>query len=314
MKGELDGILVKRNDEIKDFFAYMTDVISVQALSKRFGDLVAVDNLSFTVSKGICFGLLGPNGAGKTTTIEMIEGISKPSSGVISLFGQPATKDVYKRVGIQFQNTALQDYLNVEETLKLFASFYDQSTAIDSLIELCSLDEFTKQDARKLSGGQRQRLLLALALINEPDLLFLDEPTTGLDPQARRNFWDLINKIKAQGKTIVLTTHYMDEAQVLCDQVAIMDKGQIIESGTPASLLNKHFSGVLVKLPRQNITGLTLSIPYLINGDLIEIISDQVETLLQDLIQRGVSLEGMQISTANLEDLFLKLTGHALRG
>lgn len=292
----------------------MTNAIAVQGLTRRFGTLTAVDNLTFSVPEGICFGLLGPNGAGKTTTIEMLEGILKPTDGSISLFGQPATKALYKKVGIQFQNTALQDYLKVGETLRLFASFYDDPVDIEELMTLCALTSFEQQDARKLSGGQRQRLLLALALVNDPDLIFLDEPTTGLDPQARRNFWQLIEQIKARGKSIVLTTHYMDEAQVLCDDIAIMDSGQIIERGSPEALLNKHFEGSLVHLPKANVAGYELPGEYLEKEDSVELITDQVDATLQDLIARGIALDGLRVQHANLEDLFLKLTGHGLRG
>lgn len=292
----------------------MNNAIAVQGLTKRFGKLTAVDDLTFSVPESICFGLLGPNGAGKTTTIEMLEGIVKPTSGNISLFGRPATKALYERVGIQFQNTALQDYLKVGETLRLFAAFFDNPVDLDELMTLCALTEFENQDARRLSGGQRQRLLLALALVNDPDLIFLDEPTTGLDPQARRNFWDLITQIKARGKSIVLTTHYMDEAEVLCDDIAIMDRGRIIERGSPRTLLTKHFRGALVHLPKANVQGRALPGSYLEKDDGIELMTEQVDATLQDLIARDIPLDGLRVQHANLEDLFLKLTGHALRG
>ncbi|WP_320827293.1 ABC transporter ATP-binding protein [Reinekea sp.] len=292
----------------------MADVIAVRALVKKYGPLTAVDGINFNIAEGCCFGLLGPNGAGKTTTIEMLEGIIKPTSGHISLFGQTATKALYRRVGIQFQHTALPDYLSVAEILRLFASFYEQPTAIADLIALCSLGEFIGQDARKLSGGQRQRMLLALALINDPDLLFLDEPTTGLDPQARRNFWDLIGSIKAQGRTIVLTTHYMDEAQILCDEIAILDQGEIVARGAPTDLLAEHFRGVLVQIPSENLAGKRLDMAFVARPDWIEIRTEQVDSTLQQLMAQGIPLAGMQVKSANLDDLFLKLTGHALRG
>jgi len=292
----------------------MGEVIAVRALVKKYGALTAVDSISLSVPEGCCFGLLGPNGAGKTTTIEMLEGILKPTSGHISLFGQPASKALYRRVGIQFQHTALPDYLTVTETLRLFASLYEQPTPISELVALCSLGEFIRQDVRKLSGGQRQRMLLALALINDPDLVFLDEPTTGLDPQARHNFWDLIGTIKAQGKTIVLTTHYMDEAQTLCDDIAILDQGKIVARGAPGDLLAEHFAGVLVQIPIANLAGHTVDMPFVACHDRIEIRTEQVDNTLQKLMAQGIPLAGMQIKSANLDDLFLKLTGHALRG
>ena len=291
----------------------MTDILSVHHLVKRFKNLTAVNDISFTVHQGQCFGLLGPNGAGKTTTIEMMEGINKPTSGEVRLFGEPADRRAYERVGIQFQNTALQDFLTVRETLKLFASFYPTTLPQDELIALCSLGEFLNRDTRRLSGGQRQRLLLALALINDPDLVFLDEPTTGLDPQSRRNFWELVQGIKGRGKTIVLTTHYMDEAQVLCDDIAIMDQGRIIERGSPEVLLGRHFDGVMVHLPRSAAEGRTLPFKVLEVDDRLEIQTAQVDKTVQQLTEAGIPLEGLQVKSPNLEDLFLKLTGHALR-
>lgn len=290
------------------------EVLSVLNLEKQFKDVKAVNDVSFSVSQGICFGLLGPNGAGKTTTIEMMEGILTPSAGEVRYFGKPATKSIYKEVGIQFQNTALPDYLTVKETLKLFSSFYDHCTPLSELIGLCTLEAFADRDARKLSGGQRQRLLLALALVNDPKILFLDEPTTGLDPQARRNFWELIQKIKKQGKTIILTTHYMDEAQVLCDDIVVMDTGKVIEQGSPEELLDRHFDGVIVLLPEQSIPGdFQLSSNMCCANGFLEIRTSKVDETLNLLIKNKFRLEGLQVKSPNLEDLFIKLTGHELR-
>ncbi|MFQ3229343.1 ABC transporter ATP-binding protein [Reinekea sp.] len=289
----------------------MANVISVENLTKHYGSAIAVDQLSFAVAEGCCFGLLGPNGAGKTTTIEMLEGILPPTSGKISLFGKPAKKSVYKRVGVQFQQTALQDFLTVKETLQLFHDLYDKAMPLPELIELCALEDILKQDARTLSGGQRQRLLLALALVNSPDLVFLDEPTTGLDPQARRNFWTLIESIKAQGRSIVLTTHYMDEAHILCDDIAIMDQGRIIARGAPSNLLAEHFTGAVVSLPIENAIELNIDHQQ-VQGN-YEIATDTVDETIQWLIEQKISLQGLQVKRPNLEDLFLKLTGHALR-
>ena len=231
----------------------MSDVLKVTDLTKSFGTLQAVKAISFSVKPGQCFGLLGPNGAGKSTTIEMLEGIIIPDSGEIRYFGELASRAHFQQLGIQFQQTALQDFLTVQETLQLFADFYPAPASIDALIALCDLGDFLQQDHKKLSGGQRQRLLLALALINEPKILFLDEPTTGLDPHARRNFWQLIKNIKAQGRTVILTTHYMDEAQQLCDELLIIDKGQVIAQGSPASLLRENFAGAILQLPDPGI-------------------------------------------------------------
>ena len=292
----------------------MSRIIEVENLSKKFARFTAVDNLTFAVNEGVCFGLLGPNGAGKTTTIEMLEGLVRPTAGGIQLFGEPANKKTRQRIGIQFQNTALQDYLRVGETLSLFASFYTHPAPTSEIIQLCHLEDILKKDVKRLSGGQRQRLLLALALVNDPDLIFLDEPTTGLDPQARRNFWRLIEAIKQRGKTIVLTTHYMEEAQVLCDDVAIMDAGKFIARGKPEALLAEHFKVLVIELPKENLHGLSLTESYVEKSETIEIYSEQVEKSLAHLLEQRVPLTGMQIKQANLEDLFLKLTGHGLRG
>lgn len=291
----------------------MSDILSVHHLVKRYKQLVAVNDVSFSVPQGLCFGLLGPNGAGKTTTIEMMEGISRPSSGEVRLFGEPAHRRAYERIGIQFQHTALQDYLTVAETLRLFASFYPKTMPLDDLIDLCSLEAFLKQDTRRLSGGQRQRLLLALALINDPDLVFLDEPTTGLDPQSRRNFWTMVSSIKARGKTVVLTTHYMDEAQTLCDDIAIMDHGRIIERGSPEALLQRHFDGVMVHLPVTSVDPAQLPMAAVVVNEQVEVHTKEVDETIQQLARAGISLDGLQVKSPNLEDLFLKLTGHALR-
>lgn len=291
----------------------MKNVLEVKNLSKKFKDLTAVDGISFEVPEGVCFGLLGPNGAGKTTTIEMLEGLVKPSAGEILFYGKPADKALYTSLGVQFQSTAIQDYLTVKETLEMFSALYPKSADIDELIELCELSDFLKQDHRKLSGGQKQRLLLALALINDPNIIFLDEPTTGLDPHARRNFWDLISAIKAKNKTILLTTHYMDEAEYLCDDIVIMEKGKIIAHDSPDRLLNQHFEGAIIRLPQENLNGFELS-AYTIterNG-FVDIAALQVEVTIKQLIDQGISLNGLQVKSANLDDLFLKLTGHQL--
>jgi ABC-2 type transport system ATP-binding protein len=214
--------------------------LSVRHLRKAYRDVVAVDGIDLDVRTGECFGLLGPNGAGKTTTIEMCEGLTTPDSGDLQVLGRRWATDAHElrqRLGIQLQDTQLSDKLTVEETLRLFASFFHQGPSVDDAIGLVRLDEKRRARVSALSGGQKQRLALACALIGDPELLFLDEPTTGLDPQARRQLWDLVDDLKRSGRTIVLTTHYMDEAEVLCDRVAIMDHGRIIALGTPASLM-----------------------------------------------------------------------------
>lgn len=297
----------------------MTPIIEVRNLVKHFKMVKAVNGLSFAIPPGICFGLLGPNGAGKTTTIEMMEGLTTPTSGDI-LYKGISNNPVFKQeAGIQFQSTALMDFLTVKEVLALFASFYQRSLPLDTLIEQCHLGDFIHQQAAKLSGGQRQRLLLALALVNDPDILFLDEPTTGLDPQSRRNFWHLITSIKAQGKTVVLTTHYMDEAEQLCDQLVIVDHGQIIAEGSPEALLHSHFDHVFVCLDEQDLPADFA--PDAIGsihgqqreGQQLVLQSTSVEDTLQQLIRSGARLHSLQVRNPTLDDLFLKLTGHSLR-
>ncbi len=302
----------------------MSVAICVEALTKKYKDVIAVNDISFNVEQGHCFGLLGPNGAGKTTTIEIMEGIIAATSGSVTYKGEgyksnesqgkEVDNSISQQIGIQFQHTALQDFLTVKETLNLFASFYQHTLAQDKIIELCDLSEFLNRDNRLLSGGQRQRLLLALALINDPEILFLDEPTTGLDPHARRNFWQLVKNIKAQDKTIILTTHYMDEAEQLCDDIVIMDQGKIIEYGTPHQLLSKHFSDIYIYLPEQQVPlELIRKNQWTIQSGRVEIMTINVEKTLVMLMEMNVSLAGIHVKSANLDDLFLHLTGHSLR-
>jgi ABC-2 type transport system ATP-binding protein len=293
----------------------VTIAISVENLVKQYKDVKAVDNISFNVNKGHCFGLLGPNGAGKTTTIEIMEGIISANAGQVLYQGKVVDANISQQIGIQFQHTALQDFLTVKETLNLFSSFYQHTLDQENIIELCDLSDFLNRDNRLLSGGQRQRLLLALALINDPEIIFLDEPTTGLDPHARRNFWQLIKNIKARDKTIILTTHYMDEAEQLCDDIVIMDQGKIIESGTPHQLLTKHFNEVFIYLPKQQVPEeLIIEHDWKHHGERVEITTDNVEQTLALLMEKNVSLDGLHVKSANLDDLFLHLTGHSLRG
>ncbi len=293
----------------------MNPIIEVKHLIKRFKEVHAVNDLSFSIPKGICFGLLGPNGAGKTTTIEIMEGITKPTSGEVLYKGQANNPNFKQEAGIQFQSTALMDYLTVKEVLELFASFYPRTVPLTQLVAQCNLGDFVDHQASKLSGGQRQRLLLALALVNDPDIIFLDEPTTGLDPQSRRNFWQLIETIKRDGKTVVLTTHYMDEAEQLCDQLVIVDRGQIIAQGSPGELLDEHFHHVFVCLAKSDVPLETAEqVPHsLVNDDQITIESQSVEATLQTLIEGGARLSSLQVRNPTLDDLFLKLTGHTLR-
>jgi ABC-2 type transport system ATP-binding protein len=291
-------------------------MLEISNLKKVFQDVKAVDGVSLNIAQGCCFGLLGPNGAGKTTTIEMLEGIITPTSGEIQYKSEPLGPHFRNEVGIMFQHTSLQEFITVREILKLFESFYEQTKPIDELISSCALEEFLDRDTRNLSGGQRQRLLLAIALINDPQIIFLDEPTTGLDPQSRRNFWTLLKKVKEQQKTIILTTHYMEEAHELCDELAIMDHGKIIAQGTPHALLAEHFNSSIITLPAnempEDLTKIG-GIEVLHIEDHIEITSDDINQTIRQLIEHDVSLKQLQVRSRTLEDLFIKLTGHELR-
>jgi ABC-2 type transport system ATP-binding protein len=290
---------------------------------KHYNGLVAVDGISFTIEQGRCFGLLGPNGAGKTTTVEMLEGIKAPTQGEIFYKGEVAGSQFRNEMGIMFQTTAIQDFITVRESLELFRDFYPKTTPIDELIEACSLHEFLDRDTRKLSGGQRQRLLLAIALVNDPEIIFLDEPTTGLDPRARRNFWDLVRSIKAKNKTIVLTTHYMEEAYELCDELFIMDQGRIITQGTPQNLLSQHFSDIILELPESALPSIAEELPVNIlsrvekkmqdNGEnLLHILTNDMNETIHQLLAAGVNLSQLKVRERNLEDLFLKITGKGI--
>ena len=291
-----------------------TDLLQIKNLVKHYPSVKAVNGIDITLKAGICFGLLGPNGAGKTTTVEILEGINSATSGDILYKGKPLGDQFRKEAGIMFQSTALQDYITVRETLIMFSNFYPRHADLDDLIIRCNLTEYLDQDNRQLSGGQRQRLLLAIALVNDPDIIFLDEPTTGLDPQARRNFWDLINDIKAEGKTIVLTTHYMDEAYVLCDEIAIMDHGKIIAQGTPKALLEENFNDVILQLPQSELKDIDLS-SYTTHqrNPHIEITTCDVNEAISFLMKNNISLSQLQIRPRTLDDLFLELTGKELR-
>lgn len=292
----------------------MQPILDIRNLRKQYNSVVAVDGVSFSIAEGICFGLLGPNGAGKTTTIEMIEGILAPTSGDIFYRGATRSSNFLQEIGIQFQSTALMDFMTVRETLQLFSQFYKQTEPLDALIHQCDLGDFLDRYANKLSGGQQQRLLLALAVLNRPQLVFLDEPTTGLDPQARRNFWQLIDTIKQRGATIILTTHYMDEAEQLCDELAIMDRGKIIAQGSPAHLLQEHFGYLYVCLDKDDCVHVLEAFPDTeMHGDRVFIRTQSAEQTLQMLIEKGVSLKSLSVRNPTLEDLFLKLTGHHLR-
>jgi ABC-2 type transport system ATP-binding protein len=293
----------------------MAALLEVKNLVKKYKAIVAVNGTSFNVDKGVCFGLLGPNGAGKTTTIEVIEGVIRPTSGEIIYKGNPRTASFKDEVGIQFQTTSLLSFLTVRETLVTIQSLYRKTADIDKLVEMCHLGEFQNQYNDKISGGQRQRFLLAMALINQPELLFLDEPSTGLDPQARRNLWDLIQQIKQEGRTIILTTHYMEEAEYLCDEIAIMDYGKIIARGTPQELIKQYSPEMTVILPTDHLDHALdrLSLPYRKVHDTVEIKTSDVNSCLDLLISQNVDLSDLTVRSPSLESVFLNLTGRQLR-
>ena len=293
----------------------MSIILHVKDLVKCFGSLSAVDGVSFEIREGSCFGLLGPNGAGKTTTIEMMEGIRQPDGGTIRYRGEALGEQFRNEAGIMFQTTALQEFITVREVMRQFSRFYPHSAGIDDLADRYALHEFLDQDTRKLSGGQKQRLLLAMAQINQPKILFLDEPTTGLDPQSRRNLWNQVQQIREQGATILLTTHYMEEAYELCDEIAIMDHGRIIAHDAPDALLAAHFDDVVVQIhaadiPR-DIGEREFQAVY--RNDSAHILTGDVNKTIEHLLHFNIPLNRLRIRARDLEDLFLELTGKELR-
>jgi ABC-2 type transport system ATP-binding protein len=302
--------------------------LRVRNLRKAYKDVVAVNGIDLEVQAGECFGLLGPNGAGKTTTIEICEGLTEPDAGEVEVLGLRWSSDapaLRQRLGIQLQETQLADKLTVAETVRLFRSFYKQGPEPDSLIALVQLEE--KRNARviALSGGQKQRLALACALVGDPDLLFLDEPTTGLDPQARRQVWELIAEFKSAGRTILLTTHYMEEAERLCDRVAIMDHGTVIAQGTPLELIASIGVSHLVEVSSGDGRPVDLAAVRAIagvrdarekNGNIrVEAIELHrvLPALLEELRREGIPLTELRTHSATLEDVFVSLTGRHLR-
>ena len=287
-------------------------ILEVKNLVKHFPGVQAVNGVGFSISQGTCFGLLGPNGAGKTTTIEIMEGIQKPTDGLVLYKGDPIGPKFKQEAGIQFQSTALQEFLTVKETLKMFHGLYTHTADFDELVEMCQLRDILYRDTRKLSGGQRQRLLLAIALVNEPEVIFLDEPTTGLDPHARRVFWSLIDAIKNRNKTILLTTHYMEEAYHLCDQIAIMEKGKIIAQGSPAKLLKAHFDDTVISIPVEDfpIPVETYAEEAYLHHDSVNIRTHNVQKSIQLLLDNKIPLSRLEIRARTLDDLFIELTGN----
>jgi ABC-2 type transport system ATP-binding protein len=299
-------------------------------LVKRFGALTAVNGLDLELTRGTCLALLGPNGAGKTTTIEMLEGLTRPDAGTIEILGRSWTTDaaeIRERIGVQLQETRLQEKVSVYETLRLFRTFYREGRDLREVLEVVGLVD--KQDARveTLSGGQHQRLSLACALVSNPELLFLDEPTTGLDPQARRRVWEIVEGFKATGGTVLLTTHYMEEAERLADDVVIVDAGKVIAQGSPASVIGSlHAESIVELFPRDGKGSLLLDAALLALPGVGEVrregaaftlvVTDtqaSVGALLVHLDEVGVELESLKTHSPTLEDVFVALTGKHLR-
>ncbi len=301
-------------------------VIQVRGLVKRYGDVKAVDGIDFEVAAGEIFGLLGPNGAGKTTTVEILEGLRTPDGGQATVLGVDvarAADSLKPRIGVSLQTAALYPKLTVVEVIELFRSFYAHSRPTEELINALELGERRNAQTKQLSGGQRQRLAVALALVNDPELIFLDEPTTGLDPAARRSLWDLIRELKAAGRTVLLTTHYMEEAEVLCDRLAIMDHGHILELGTVNELISKRFKERAVQFRRVDVLSeaelAALPAVSSVKHDADQVllytrdVAATIAALLELTEARGVEPADLGVRRATLEDVFLELTGRALR-
>lgn len=299
-------------------------MIEVTDLKKYYGSLKAVDGVNLTVEKGEVFGLLGPNGAGKTTTMEMMEGLRDADSGEVMINGlsvRENRKKVTEHIGVQLQSTSMFDLLTVEEILRMYASFYKKTKPVETILQQMNLLEKRKDSIKGLSGGQKQRLAIGLALIHDPEVIFLDEPTTGLDPQARRSLWDIILELKKQGKTIILSTHYMEEAYVLCDRLAIMDQGKVMALDTPDNLISslEMESAIQFKWDRelQPLEKLNSIVKVTTLKDQAVLYTTNLQDSLISLIkyteQEGIQLEDLQTRRATLEDVFLQLTGRSLR-
>jgi ABC-2 type transport system ATP-binding protein len=301
-------------------------VIRVRGLTKRYGEVQAVAGIDFDVAKGEIFGLLGPNGAGKTTTVEILEGLRKPDGGDVSVLGVDVMRDadaIKPRIGVSLQTAAMYPKLTVTELVDLFRSFYPRARSTQEIIDVLELGERRNARSQDLSGGQRQRLAVALSLVNDPELVFLDEPTTGLDPAARRSLWDIVDGLKADGRSVLLTTHYMEEAEILCDRLAIMDHGRILEMGTVEELVSKHFQERTVRFDR--LEGLShdelSALPAVssVKEDADEVLiytrdpGPTIGGLLELADGRGLEPQNLGIRRATLEDVFLDLTGRALR-
>ncbi|MCH7606226.1 MAG: ABC transporter ATP-binding protein [Chloroflexi bacterium] len=306
----------------------MEEAIRVDGLVKRFGSLTAVDHVSFSVQRGEIFGILGPNGAGKTTTLEIIEGLQPPTQGSVSVLGLDVLRhpaQVKAKIGVQLQSSAYFDYLTLREILSLLSSFYPKRVAPSELLERVGLLDKASSHVNQLSGGQKQRFTVAASLVNDPELVILDEPTTGLDPQSRRNLWGLIREIHQRNGTVVLTTHYMEEAEALCDRLAIMDRGRLVAVDTPKNLIDQLEATYTVKLTMGD--PLTVAQMASLNGgvEFVQSLEGNVYLLrlkntpaalsavLDEIARNGVNLERLEITPVTLEDVFLEMTGNELQ-
>ena len=302
------------------------ELVCVADLTKRYSDVHAIDGISFSVSRASVFTLLGPNGAGKTTTMEILEGIRDPDSGEITVFGnrvKRVDRTIKERMGVLLQEGNFEPYLKVKEVLHLFASFFARPVSVEKILDMIALQEKQNAYVKTLSGGQKQRLALGAALINDPDLVFLDEPTTGLDPQARRNIWSIVTDLKTQGKGIILTTHYMEEAESLSDHVCIMDHGKIIAEGSPQELSAQLGQETIIEFTAADLTEDHIS-PLESGCKSVRMDGEQITLETEDLIstmehllswakQRKIGLKNMVVRQPNLEDVFLSLTGRRIR-
>ncbi len=304
----------------------MEAAIEIRDLVKRFNDVTAVDAISFKVDRGEVFGLLGPNGAGKTTAVECMLGLQDPDGGevwVLGTAGGAQAKSVRAKIGVQLQTTGLLNQLHVREQMSLFAGLFPNALPLDDILEQIGLSEKADTATKVLSGGERQRLAVALAMLNDPELVFLDEPTTGLDPQARRSLWEVIRGLRARGKSVLLTTHYMEEAEQLCDRVAILDRGRIIELDPPTRLINKYFKETAIEFTAKLRTndGSLARLPgvehiQLENGRTTLFSTDTPRTmagLFELVAARTLNFNDLIVRQATLEDVFLKLTGRRIR-